>query len=68
VFSLDFGHSLNIEFGTYMSEKTEKNPHAVHLGKLGGNARTGRLTPERRREIARKAALARWAKERKKSL
>jgi hypothetical protein len=51
-----------------MREKKEKNPHAVHLGQLGGKARVGRLTPERRREIARKAALARWAKERKKKL
>lgn len=44
----------------------EKNPHAVEMGKLGGSkggkARAQRLTPERRREIARKAALARWRK------
>jgi hypothetical protein len=67
VFFLDFECSLDVQFGRYMSEKKEKNPHAVHLGQLGGNARTGRLTPERRREIARKAALARWAKKRKKT-
>jgi hypothetical protein len=29
-------------------------------GKKGGRARAQRLTPERRREIARHAALARW--------
>lgn len=44
-----------------------KNPAAVALGKLGGakggKARASRLTPERRREIARKAAAARWAKQ-----
>jgi len=51
-----------------MSENKERNPHAVHLGQLGGKARGERLTPERRREIARKAALARWAKRRKKGV
>jgi hypothetical protein len=68
VIVLDFKCSLDILFGTDMGEPTEKNPHAVQLGQLGGKARVGRLTPERRREIARKAALARWAKERKKKL
>lgn len=42
-----------------------KNPHAVALGKLGGKkggqVRAANLTPERRKEIARKAAKARWA-------
>lgn len=46
--------------------KPEKNPAAVSLGKLGGlkggAARAIKLTPERRKEIARKAALARWKK------
>ncbi len=41
-----------------------KNPAAVALGRLGGlkggRARADRLSPERRVEIARKAALARW--------
>jgi hypothetical protein len=41
-----------------------KNPAAVALGKLGGlkggRARAEALTPAKRREIARKAALARW--------
>ena len=41
-----------------------KNPAAVALGKLGaekgGNARAQRLSPERRAEIARKAAEKRW--------
>lgn len=48
-------------------EDSGKNPHAVALGKLGGKkggpARAAKLTPERRKEIARKAAKARWAKE-----
>lgn len=43
-----------------------KNPAAVALGRLGGQkggkARAAKLTPERRSEIARKAARARWGK------
>ena len=43
----------------------KKNPHAVELGKLGGlkggKARADKLSPEARRESARKAARARWA-------
>jgi hypothetical protein len=43
-----------------------KNPHAAALGRLGGQrggpARAELLSPRRRREIARKAALARWKK------
>ncbi len=31
-------------------------------GQLGGKARAERLDPERRKEIARKAVQARWAK------
>lgn len=46
----------------------EKNPAAVELGRLGGRkggkARAEKLSPERRREIAKKAAEARWAKKR----
>lgn len=42
-----------------------KNPHAVALGRLGGKkggkARAAALSAERRREIAKKAAEARWA-------
>ena len=45
--------------------KRQKNLAAVALGKLGGlkggKARAAKLTPEQRREIAQKAARARWA-------
>jgi len=48
----------------------KKNPHAVALGrrgaKKGGLARAASLSAEERREIARKAAEARWAKEKGK--
>jgi len=49
-----------------MAQKKDKNPHAVALGQLGARARSQKLTPEKRREIAQKAIRARWAKERKK--
>ena len=47
-------------------EGNGKNPHAVALGRLGGmkggKARAKKLSPEQRREIAQKAAKARWNK------
>jgi len=47
-------------------EPPTKNPAAVALGRLGGlkggKARAESLTPERRKEIARKAAQTRWSK------
>jgi hypothetical protein len=49
----------------------KKNPHAVALGRLGGlkggKARIAQLSATERRELARKAVLARWAKARKKA-
>ncbi len=45
-------------------EDANKNPAAVALGRLGGlkggKARASKLTPEQRKEIAKKAAQARW--------
>ena len=47
-------------------EESAKNPAAVTLGRLGGlksaKARMKKLTPEQRKEIAQKAAKARWSK------
>lgn len=46
--------------------KPKKNPNAVALGRLGGRkggrARAEKLTAKRRRDIAVKAARARWGK------
>ena len=43
-----------------------KNPAAQALGRLGGlkggRARADRMTPEERKEVAKKAAEARWGK------
>lgn len=47
-------------------DKPEKNPAAVALGRLGGlkggKARAKKLSAKRRKEIAKKAAEARWKK------
>ncbi|MBX3535531.1 MAG: histone H1 [Xanthobacteraceae bacterium] len=44
----------------------DKNPAAVALGRLGGlkggKSRAAKLSPEKRKEIAEKAAAARWKK------
>ena len=50
--------------------KPRKNPAAVALGKLGGTAaagkgakvRFGKMTPEERTALAKKAAAKRWGK------
>ncbi len=47
-------------------ELSNKNPHAVALGHLGGlkggKARAEKLTPKERIAIAKKAAQSRWQK------
>jgi hypothetical protein len=50
-----------------MSDKKEKNPNAVALGRLGAKARQEKLTPEQRRAIAQRAIRARWSKAGKKT-
>ena len=48
----------------------QKNPYAASLGRLGGlkggPARAEKLTAKQRREIAQKAARARWGKKKKR--
>jgi hypothetical protein len=52
-------------------EEQGKDPAAVALGRKGGlkggKARSATMTPEKRREIAQKAAAARWASSDKKA-
>jgi hypothetical protein len=43
----------------------KKNQAAVQLGRRGGQATAKKLTLEQRKESARKAAQARWAKDKK---
>jgi hypothetical protein len=51
--------------GTSKKSAKKKNPAAVSLGRLGGlkggRARADKLSPEKRKEIAKKAAQARWS-------
>jgi hypothetical protein len=48
------------------AEEPAKNPHAVALGRMGGlkggKARAEKLSPRKRKAIAKKAAEARWNK------
>ena len=57
---------VDIATGEKELEKSEKNPAAVALGRLGGlkrgKARASKLTPEKRSEIAKNAAAKRWKK------
>jgi hypothetical protein len=62
-------HSVDIATGDAIDRDKEeklKSPAAVSLGRLGGRkggkARAANLSPERRSEIARKAAQARYGK------
>ena len=43
-------------------KKPENNEAAAEMGRKGAAARAAAMTPERRAEIARKAALKRWGK------
>jgi len=54
---------MRIATGDETEELTSdgKNAAAVSLGKKGGKARAESMTPERRAEIAKKAAAKRWA-------
>lgn len=60
---------VDISTGETVDENTDywKNPAAVALGRMGGLkggiARAKALSPERRKEIAKKAAKARWSKD-----
>ncbi len=44
------------------STPEERHVAAVTLGQRGGKARAKKLTPEQRKEIAKKAAKSRWQK------
>jgi hypothetical protein len=57
-------HRVVAEATGEIERPKRKNPAAVALGRLGGakggKARAEKLSPARRKEIAAKAALARW--------
>ena len=51
-----------IATGEVEDEREELTSAAAQLGRKGGKARAAAMTPERRAEIARKAAEKRWGK------
>jgi hypothetical protein len=52
-----------IATGEEEDEREELSSAAAQLGSKGGKKRAENMTPERRAEIARKAAAKRWAKD-----
>jgi hypothetical protein len=53
---------MRIATGEETEELDKAKTAAAELGSRGGKARAASMTPARRREIARKAAAARWQK------
>lgn len=54
-------HIAKIATGEIEDERDGLSSAAAELGRKGGKKRAENMTPERRKEIARKAADARWA-------
>jgi hypothetical protein len=54
--------AMRIATGEETEERERVKSAAAELGSRGGKARAARLTPERRREVARAAARKRWSK------
>jgi len=48
-----------------MTTKAEIREYFAKFGKRGGKATASKMTPEERREKMRRAAQARWAKQKK---
>ena len=59
-------HIMRIATGEEEETKDTRNPAAVALSKLGaskgGQARAANLSQRKKKQIARKAAVARWSK------
>lgn len=53
---------VDLATGEASEDAPEKTEAQQRGGKKGGASRAAKLTPERRAEIAKKAAEARWAK------
>lgn len=51
-----------VQIATGESEDPQTPPQGQAGGKAGGKARAEKLSPEKRREIAKKAAANRWHK------
>lgn len=53
---------VDIASGEVEDAGEEKDEAAQAMGRKGGKARAEKMSPERRREIAKKAAAKRWLK------
>ena len=53
---------MRIATGEEEEELVRAKSAAAELGSRGGKARAAKMTPKRREEIAREAALKRWGK------
>lgn len=51
-----------IATGEIKDDRDDVKSAAAQLGSKGGKARAANMTPERRKEIAQKAAAKRWGK------
>ena len=57
------GNAVHVmQIATGEIEEEEKDPAAIARGEKGGKVRASKLSPRKRREIAQKAAKARWEK------
>lgn len=55
------GNAVRVmQIATGEVDEEPKDPEAIARGAKGGNARASRLSASKRREIAKKAAEARW--------
>jgi len=52
-----------IATGEIEDDRSDVKSAAAQLGSLGGKKRAANMTPERRKEIAQKAAAKRWSNE-----
>lgn len=57
-------HVMRIATGEVEDTPEKVESPAATLGKRGGKARAEKLSPERRAEVAKKAASKRWQKDR----
>jgi hypothetical protein len=52
-----------IATGEIEEDAEKKESAAAELGRKGGKARAEKISPAKRKEIARKAALSRWTRD-----
>jgi general stress protein YciG len=56
-------HIAKIATGEIEDKRDPVTSAAAEMGRRGGKARADNMTPERRSEIAKKAAAKRWSKQ-----